>query len=173
MFFVLDNEFEDGELWKLREMLDLLDAKISEVNRLIEKSSDPDSEGLCDRGEYFIGVGFVAIQQYLVETIINTGLSKSEAYNLGPEHSFGGTSVSLISSCANWWKHEPEWWGPRGIPKSGKATFERVSSVTDSHTYQLSNVLATFSEDKALSFIHVIPILEKWREDVYAVSKKA
>ena len=154
-------------------MLDILDAKISEINGLIELSPDPDSEGLCDKGEYFIGLGFVAIQQYLVETIIFTGLSKSEAYKLGPGHSFGSTSINLINSCANWWKHEPEWWDTGGISKSGKATFERVSNVTESRSYQLSNVLATFCGDNTLSFKYVIPVLEEWREDVHSISKKA
>lgn len=171
MFFVLENEFADGELWKLRELLDILDAKIAEINELIEASSDPDSDGLCDRGEYFIGVGFVAIQQYMVETIMFTGLGKSEAYKLGPIHSSGRTSVGLINSCANWWKHEPEWWDAGKIPKNGVFTFSEVSSVTDSPWYQLSNVLASFSSDNAISFEHVIPILEEWREQVNANRK--
>jgi hypothetical protein len=173
VFFVLDNEFADGELWRLRELLDLLDVKISEINELIKASPDPDSEGLCDRGEYFIGVGFVAIQQYLVETIMFSGLSKTEAYKLGPLHSFGGTSISLINSCANWWKHEPEWFSAGEIPNNGKKTFEKVSSVTESPSYQLSNVLASFCGDNIVSFKYVISELEKWRKDVHENSKNA
>ena len=53
--------------------------------------------------------GFVVMQQYLIETIIHTGLEKSEVYKLDPVHSSGDSVVSIICSCANWWKHEAEW----------------------------------------------------------------
>ena len=74
MFFVVGNEFADGELGILCELLDILDGKLVEIDQLIRKSEDPESDGLLDRGEYFIGVGFVAIQRHLVETILFAGL---------------------------------------------------------------------------------------------------
>ncbi len=172
MFLVAEGEFTDGELWKLRELFVILDKKLDEINLLIKDSLDPDSEGLCDRGEYFIGLGFVAIQQYLVETILFTGLSKAKAFNLGPIHSSGDTFVSLINASANWWKHEPEWWDAGELPKNGERSFDLVASVTESTSYQLSNVLALFCGNNELRFNFIIPYLEKWRTDVHECREK-
>lgn len=146
MFFTVESQFADGELRRLQELFEILDEKLADIDARMEESADPDSDGLCDRGEYFIGLGFVAIQQYLVETIMFTGLTKSEAYKLGPKHPSGVTYVGLINACANWWKHEPEWFDAGEVPKNGMKSFGPVTEVTDSPSYQLSNVLASFCE---------------------------
>lgn len=172
MFFVLEKEFADGELWRLRELLDLLDGKITEISKQIATSQDPDSEGLCDRGEYFVGVGFVAVQQYLVETIMFTGISKSDALRMGPTHDSGNTCAEIMNSCANWWKHEPEWWDKNKIPQNGEKTWAHVLSVTESSNYALSNVLSSFCKNGELRFSSVIPILEKWRNAVHENRRK-
>lgn len=167
VFFVIEKEFADSELERLRELFSMLDAKLAEISASINCSTDPDSDGLCDSGEYFIGLGFVAIQQYLVETILFTGLSKTEAFKLGPIHTSGVTCVSLINACANWWKHEPEWWDAGEVPKMGEKAFSLVSNVTESHSYQMSNVLASFCEESELALGCLIPFLEEWRADVH------
>lgn len=172
MFMVIDKEFADEELWRLRELLKMLDEKIADIANLIKESPDPDSEGLCDRGEYFIGVGFVAIQQYLIDSILFTGLDKGDAYRLGPVHSSGETYASIINSCANWWKHEPEWWNRGEVPKNGKRSFEKVTNVSESSSYQLSNVLASICGRNELSLRNVIPYLEEWRAKVHENRKK-
>lgn len=102
MFFTVESQFADGELWRLQELFEILDEKLADIETRMEESADPDSDGLCDQGEYFIGLGFVAIQQYLVETIMFTGLTKSDAYKLGPKHPSGATYVGLINASANW-----------------------------------------------------------------------
>lgn len=167
MFFVLENEFADGELWRLRELLDLLDGKIADINGQVANSRDPDSEGLCDRGEYFIGVGFVALQQYLAETIMFTGISKADALKLGPNHESGNTCVEIINSCANWWKHEPESWDKNKVSRNGEKTRDHVLSVSESSDYALSNVLWSFCKGGELGFLSVIPVLEEWRNAVH------
>lgn len=172
MFLVSENDFVDGELWVLRELLDMLDKKLFEIFRLIKESHDPDSDGLCDKGEYFIGIGFVAIQQYLVETILFTGLDKSESYKLGPLHTSGFTYVSLINSCANWWKHEPEWWNNGEIPKNGERSFLHVTNITESPSYQLSNVLASMCTNKEICLNGLVPYLEEWRTKVHENRKR-
>ena len=165
MFMVLENEFSDGELPKLRELLEMLDEKIASINTQINESQDPDSDGLCDKGEYFIGIGFVAIQQYLVDTITFTGLNKKDAYALGPVHTSGETS------CANWWKHEAEWWNHGEVPDNGIRSFEQVTTVTDSPSYQLSNVMASICGNDKISFRCVLPYLEEWRGKVHEKRK--
>ena len=146
------------------ELLDLLDAKITAIDQLIEASSDPcTTDGLCDSGEYFIGVGFVVIQQRMIESIMFSSLSKFDAYKLGPMHSFGISCMRLINSCANWWKHEPE-----KYKKLPVELFEEIRNVVgpSGFDYPLSNVLASFCPGNDLGFKHVIPILEEWQEQV-------
>jgi hypothetical protein len=172
MFMVLENEFADGELWMLRELLEMLDEKIADIDLLIKKSPDPDSEGLCDGGEYFIGVGFVAIQQYLIDTLLFTGLDKKDAYELGSVHFSGETYVNLINSCANWWKHEAEWWSNGDVPKNGIRSFERVANVSDSSSYQLSNVLASICGSNKICLSSIVPYLEEWQAKVHENRKK-
>lgn len=173
LFFTVGSQFADGELSRLQELCEMLDEKLAEIESRIEESADPDLDGLCDQGEYLIGLGFVAIQQYLVETIMLTGLSKSEAYELGPKHPSGATCVGLINACANWWKHEPEWFDAGAVPNNGLKSFDLVTEVTDSPSYQLSNVLASFCEDgEKVGFSCVVAQLKEWRSNVHENRKK-
>ena len=167
MFFVLENEFADGELWRLRELLDLIDIKLTDITNKVSNSVDPESDGLCDRGEYFIGVGFVAIQQYLAETIMFTGISKRDALMLGPKHESGRALIDVINSCANWWKHEPEWCDKNEIPRNGEYTWDSVKSFTKSLDYPLSIALAMLCRNRNMIFLNLIPILEEWRISVH------
>ena len=68
----IDENYADLDFALLSRHLRLLDLEISQINAAIALSADPQSEGLCDAGEYFIGYGFVAIQRYLTAT--RTGL---------------------------------------------------------------------------------------------------
>lgn len=173
MFLVIGNEFADGELAILCELFDILDEKLAEIDRLIKKSKDPESDGLIDRGEYFIGVGFVAIQRYLVETILFTGLEKREAYSLGPAHSSGATYIDLINSCANWWKHEPEWHNNKVVPKNGEHSFINITNIAELPSYELSNVLSSLCGTKKISFNSIMPYLKEWRAEVHRTRKKS
>ena len=53
MFLKVGDEYGDRELWLLSELLNILDDKVIEVSQLIAMASDPESDGLADRGEYF------------------------------------------------------------------------------------------------------------------------
>lgn len=171
MFMINDDEFADGELPKLCELLELLDQKLYVIQALISQSRDPDGDGLCDMGEYFIGVGFVAIQQYLVDTLLFTGLDKRDAFKLGPLHSEGVTFIDLFSSAANWWKHEAEWLNKGEVPKIGENTFNHVKTVAESEGYELSKVLASICGSNNLSLAAVVPYLKEWRTAVQEVRK--
>ncbi len=168
MFIKTNNGVVDGELGRLCELFDLLDRKLIEINGLIQYSSDPDSDGLCDRGEYFIGIGFVAAQQYLIDTLLCVGLKKHEAYKLGPVHSSGATYVSLINSAANWWKHEAEWCNQGKVPQNGESTFARVTGIAVTPGYELSNVLTAISMSGKISMYSLFPYLVEWRDSVDA-----
>lgn len=151
----------------LCELLDMLDQKRHEIGLLIRQSNDPDSDGLCDRCEYFIGVGFVACQQYLVESLLFTGIDKKDAYGLGPVHCSGTTYVNLINDAANWWKHESEWWVYKNkVPNNSQRTFDSVTDIAKARGYELSQVLASICGSKNFSFKSVVPFLVDWRKAV-------
>lgn len=170
MLLIAENGLVDCELDRLCELLDLLDQKISEISALIRESVDPDAEGLLDRGEYFIGVGFVAIQQYLLDSLMFTGIEKDKAYKLGSVHSSGITYVALINSAANWWKHEAEWAGNNKVPKSGERTFIHITDVAETVGYELSVVLASLCGSGSLSLKGVVPWLVEWRNAVHHIN---
>src|SRR5690606_40473422 len=108
MYLKVKGEYADREHQLLSELLNILDGKVVEINNLISKSLDPESDGLTDRGEYFIGVGFSVIQQYLTDTLTLTGVSKRSALNVGPRYSEDFTFVAVVNAAANWWKHSAE-----------------------------------------------------------------
>lgn len=170
MLLLNEDQILDRELSLLNEFLLLVDDKLTEVNRLISLSADPDSDGLCDKGEYFIGIGFVAMQQYMTDTLLFRGISKESARNLGPMHTSGISYASLINSAANWWKHEAEWVNAGRVPSNGTRTFEHVASVAPENGYELSNVLASLCTSGDLSLCSVLPWLLEWRNAVAARS---
>lgn len=161
MYLRFGDGLVDGELQILREFIGLLDDKLALVVDKIGKSKNPEGDGLYDRGEYLIGVGFVAIQQYLYETCICVNISKGEAFMRGPAHSTGATWVKIIHEAANWWKHEAEWF-KSGEPRD--PTYAIVHSVIGTNEYPMSNVLAAFTEGHCLSLNSVISRVIEWRD---------
>ncbi len=172
MLLVGENGVEDIELSRLCELLEVIDSKLYEIEECISKSVDPESDGLLDRGEYFIGVGFVAIQQHLNDSLIGINFNKKDAYSLGPTHSSGISSISVINAAANWWKHEAEWFKNGNVPKNGEHTVEIILDISNHHEYALSNVLASFSESKCLSLTkNIVPHIEEWTKALCVESK--
>ncbi|MEN2701354.1 hypothetical protein, partial [Vibrio cholerae] len=119
-----------------------------------------------ERSEYFIGLGFVAIQQYFVETILLTNLNKSKAYTVGPKLSDGVPFASLVNACANWWKHEPEWFNKDELKDDAQRTIKRVLKFSNSNDFALSNVLAFLIDNKSCRFTYLIPKIQEWSECV-------
>ena len=153
-----------GSFARLEELFLMLDAKLSEIDLAIQGSADPDSDGLFDQSEYYVGLGFVAAQQYLVETVIFLGLGKNKkAYKLGPRHRSGIAYVAAINSAADWWKHEAEWWVDLDIMKnSNSTTVNNVQAISNSNSYQLSNLLFTLSNNKEIKLKCLLPIITEW-----------
>lgn len=165
MYLKACDEYADGELQLLSELLATLDNKLVEISSLIVASVDPESDGLTDRGEYFIGVGFSAIQQYLTDTLTHTGISKSRTFDIGPSHSDRLTFVAVLNAAANWWKHSAEWVGPI---QSGLAlrTQEIVIEISGTEGYPLSNVLANLQGSSEITLSALLPNLVLWRSAV-------
>ena len=171
MLLTKDSKFYDTEIIRLSELLAMLDEKIFKIDSLISSSVDPESDGLLDRGEYFIGIGFVAIQQHLLDTLLFTGVSKSEAYKLGASHSTGISYINLINSAANWWKHEAEWSNAGEVPRNGTKTFEHVYSISNSTDYALSSVLASICGTENLALSEILPYLTEWQAAIINIKQ--
>jgi hypothetical protein len=152
----------DLHIHLLLETFELIDSKLAEIDEFIAKSEN-DSESEFERGEYFIGLGFVAIQQYLVETILLTKFDKSRAYTLGPKLPGDIPFVSLVNACANWWKHEPEWFNENELKDDAIRTIKRVQKFTDSNDFALSNVLA-YLTNNGVRFTSLTPKIKEWSE---------
>ncbi len=157
----------DLHIHLLIETLELLDFKLAEIEGDISKHSDiADCHDEFERSEYFIGLGFVAIQQYFVETILLTNLNKSKAYTVGPKLSDGVPFASLVNACANWWKHEPEWFNKDELKDDAQRTIKRVLKFSNSNDFALSNVLAFLIDNKSCRFTYLIPKIQEWSECV-------
>lgn len=161
MYLTFKDRIADGELQILREFVGFLDRELSVIVRRVGESNNPEGDGLYDRAEYFIGIGFVAIQQYLYDTCSCINIDRAEAFRYGPAHDAGVTWVKIIHESANWWKHEAEWYKKGTVRDS---TYSTVVGVTGTSEYPMSNVLAAFTEDHCLSFTSVISKVTEWRD---------
>lgn len=168
MYLKIGNEYADGELQLLSELLSALDEKLIGINHLIAASVDPESDGLTDRGEYFIGVGLSVMQQYITDTLTLTGIKKDRAVDIGPRHSDSLTFVAIVNAAANWWKHSAEWVGQPAPNKLAEKTREIVLEVANTEDYQLSNVLAKLQGTSEIRLSALLPNLVLWRSAVDA-----
>lgn len=164
---ISDDEFADPEFSYLVELLGCLDKVLSDVHLKFTGSVDPESEGLCDKGEYFIGVGFSAMQRYLVDVLQDKRIDKGIALQLGPTTKEGIPVALLIHSAGNYWKHSPEWniWLEK-LDMRAQKTIDRLLTHDEPSWYPLSEVLASLCGELELSLLHCIPSLEQWRQAV-------
>lgn len=166
MYLKIDKEYADREFWLLSDLLITLDEEVTEVTRSVAISADPESDGLTDRGEYFIGVGLSAIQQYLTDTITLTGIGKDRAFDIGPRYSSQFTFVSAVNAAANWWKHSAEWYGISSQNRKARKTQEIVIAIAGSEAYPLSNILAELLSTSEIKLSALLPSLALWREAI-------
>lgn len=172
MYLKVGGEYADRELQLLAELLNNLDEKVVEVSNLISKSVDPESDGLTDRGEYFIGVGFSVIQQYLTDTLTLTGVSKRIALDIGPRYSEEFTFISVVNAAANWWKHSAEWVGQETTSSLALQTQKIVVETAESLEYPLSNVLAKLLGTSEITLSALLPNLVQWRSALDTVVRE-
>jgi hypothetical protein len=172
MYFKVANQYADPELALLSELLNDLDKKVVDVSKRIANSSDPDSDGLTDRGEYFIGVGFSVIQQYVTDTLTLTGVSKKDAFDLGPRYSQERTFISIVNASANWWKHSAEWVGRDIKNPVALETQGIVTETAGTKDYPLSNVLFNLLGTHDVTLSALLPNLLLWRSAVDAERNK-
>jgi hypothetical protein len=166
MYLKVGDEYADLEFQLLSELLSILDRKVVEVSSIIRTSVDPESDGLTDRGEYFIGVGFSVIQQYLIDTLTLTGINKKSAFDIGPRYSEEFAFVSILNAAANWWKHSAEWVGQETTNGMALQTQRIVTETAGSLDYPLSNVLAKLLGTSDITLSALLPDLVLWRSAI-------
>lgn len=170
MYIKSGQNFFDYDLHLLSEMLEYLDVKIKIINNDISLSLDPYADGLCDRGEYFIGVGFSLIQNYISNTYPQLNIKKTDALKIGETIKNDLTYVKVLNAGANYWKHEFEWGLRNCITKdielltnSAKKTIKTIEQLTPWADYTCSNLLAILIGEDELILSSLMPYIESWR----------
>ncbi|MCO7626430.1 hypothetical protein NJC08_08395 [Pseudomonas fluorescens] len=177
MYFKLSNgEFADGDFHALAALLGLLDTELKTINSQIKQSGDPDSDGLCDRGEYFIGVGLAGIQRYIASTYKTLGVEQDTALALPPIAKNQTTAVRALHAGANYWKHQDEWdlthvafREVESLKGNAKSTIKTIEQITPWAEYTCSNLLAELLlqdnaiNDENLLLSPLLDILKAWR----------
>lgn len=179
VFIKIEKHLADYELSNLSDFLELLDSKLEIIESEINDSSCPDSLGVFDKAEYYVGLGFAAIQKYITSIYTQCEIPKSKALDLGKK--FGGRTpiVSVINATANYWKHEDEW-GLRNIvlrdisslKDMAKKTIVTIEKVTPWADYTCTNVIAGLTSKGNIKFLPLITVLTEWRNEVIKISNQ-
>lgn len=170
----IGDDYADVDFALLGRHLKVLDVEISQINAAITSSRDPESDGLCDAGEYFIGHGFIAIQRYLTATRTGLGVSLPDAFNVPPMLQDGLSLVTAINAGANYWKHVEEWIetlnksDDADLKGSALKTLQRIETVTPWEEYTCANLLAALLDGQALELSHLLPAIAEWRHNLIA-----
>lgn len=167
------DEYADSDFALLGRHLNLLDIELSQINAAIASSRDPESDGLCDAGEYFIGHGFIAIQRYLTATRTGFGVSLSDAFSLPPMLQGGLSLAAALNAGANYWKHMEEWIealnrsDDADLKGSALKTLQQVETVTRWEEYTCANLLAVLLDGRALELSRLLPAIAEWRHNLF------
>jgi hypothetical protein len=173
MYIKTEDGFGDGDLGNLENLLALIDGELSLINDQARRSADPDSDGLFDRGEYFIGIALTAFQQYITTTYAQFKISKSEALKLPPNINEDLTFIAALNAGANFWKHRDEWGLRTNVLRDidslgwqARQTVETIELITPWDDYTLANLIACLTPSGQLRLVELIPQLTKWRDAV-------
>jgi hypothetical protein len=179
MYIKTQDDIGDSDLGNLQDLLTLMDGKLSSIVDAVGRSADPDSEGLFDEAEYFIGVALTAIQQYMSSTYAQFKIDKSEALRLPPNINENLTFVAALNAGSNFWKHKDEW-GIRAnvsrdidsLNSQARQTIKTIEVLTTWDDYTLSNLLACLTPSGELRLAELLPQLIKWRAAVGSLNRE-
>ncbi|WP_313538535.1 hypothetical protein [Sphingomonas sp.] len=170
----IGDDYADADFALLSRHLKLLDVEISQINAAIASSRDPESDGLWDAGEYFIGHGFIAIQRYLTATRTGLRVGLPDAFNVPPMLQGGLSLVAAVNAAANYWKHVEEWIetlnrsNDADLQASALKTLQRIENVTPWEEYTCANLLAVFLDGQPLELSRLLPTISEWRHNLMA-----
>jgi hypothetical protein len=169
VYIKIGNDFADNELINLCEFLELLDSKLDSIESDISEAQCPDSDGLFEKAEYFVGLGFTAIPSIHTQN----NVPKPKSLDLGEKYSSGSTIVSIINATANYWKHQDEWGLANIVFKDtlklkgmAKKTVMTIEEVTPWADYTCSNVIAGLTSIGNIKLSPLISVLTGWRSEI-------
>lgn len=166
------NKYVDQGLFFLTAHLNLLDQELSKINEKMKMSADPDTDGLLDRGEYFIGSGLVAIQRYLTSASSGKRLSQKEALSMPPIVNSTLTLAEALNAGANYWKHSEEWFDTLNAAENKKlkgnalATLGTLEKATPWANYTCANLLAVLVNGKEFELSSLLTGITEWRNNM-------
>lgn len=173
MYLKSGKEFGDVDLGFIKDFLEHLDIKLARILTQIGESPDPDSEGLCDKGEFYIGVGFTIAQRYIASTYPQLQITKKDALKSGPKIRNDLTFIEALNAGANYWKHQEEWGLNKlvsrdieGLSKQARNTIITIEMATPWADYTCSNLLAELIGEREYCLISLISSMEEWRNDM-------
>ena len=172
--FKIGGEYADVDFSLLSRHLKLLDTELSQINVAIASSRDPESDGLCDAGEYFIGHGFTAIQRYLTVTRTGLGVGLPDAFRVPPILQGGLSLAAALNAGANYWKHVEEWIeilnksDDADLKGSALRTLQQVETVTPGAEYTCANLLAVLLDGQPLELSYLLPAIAEWRHNLFS-----
>ena len=179
MYIKSGKSFGDGDLNNLERLLEIIDSELSSLSEAILKSADPDSAGLFDKGEYFVGVALTAIQQYMASTFAQFRIEKSEALRLPPHVNKSLSFAAALNAVANFWKHRDEWGIRANVARDteslcpqARQTIKTIELLTPWDDYTLSNLLATLTASGELRLLELVSRLTQWREAVDSLNRE-
>ena len=173
MYIKCGDAFGDSDLAFLRELFEMLDSKLRELQLRADQRPGDDSSGIYDWCDYLAGTGFVACQRYLAATYRPHEVAKEIALAIGPHHNCGKSIAAILNAAANFWKHQDEWdiytVITRDVDALGKReqkTVDIIESVTPWSDFTFANLL--FELTGEIQFARLIPMLEEWRRQLDA-----
>jgi hypothetical protein len=148
----------------LRDAARLVDSRLREIETIAKRGDIDLAESMYDTGEYLLGFGLVACQQFVSFCISQASVEKKAALSIGPQHACGASMVSLVNALANRWKHEAGW-GKRPSPQEMQtiATLTRLGLRADD-PYFTASALVMLLRPHAPRIQKVIPFLKQWSQ---------
>ena len=141
-----------------------IDMALENYSSEIATHPDPDTFGLIDQYEQFLGIGFAVCQTFL--SSIHRGKDKGATFVKGPFHSSGKSYAQIVNACANYWKHNDEW-DNCNLSNQARGTIEVFShlSVDVWGSYPLSEMFHALVGEKG-TFTGLLIHLNNWSNEI-------
>ncbi|WP_018016419.1 hypothetical protein [Teredinibacter turnerae] len=148
----------------IRNTIAPIDQALINYRSDIEQHSEPDTFGLIDQYEQFLGIGFTVCQTFL--SCVHHGKNKGAKFKKGPFHSSGKSYAQIANACANYWKHNDEW-DKANLSNQSKSTIAvfKDLSVDVWGAYPLSEMFYALLGENG-SFMELLNHLNSWSNEV-------
>ena len=141
-----------------------IDTALENYRSDISDHPDPDTFGLIDEYEQFLGIGFAICQTFL--SSVHKGNNKDTVFLEGPFHSSGKSYAQITNACANYWKHNDEW-DKASLSNQAKGTVAVFNhlSVDAWGSYPLSEMFYALVGEKG-TFRELLDRLNSWANEI-------